>query len=146
MFLLVVLQTVGCAAGWVEPMKRLTPQEQSWRRVPERDVISAVLHYCQVRGAYAWRNNTGSVVAEYKGKTRFIQYGEKGSPDIIAVFPGSSLRDGVADVLFIECKTETGTQSDEQKAWQAEIEQRGGVYVVCRPSQYQETIDAALGL
>lgn len=126
--------------------KRLTAQEKIWRTVPERDVIRGVLGYCQLRGGYAYRQNTGGATFRNKGSNKeyFVQFGEKGASDVIAVMPGSSYRNGVADVLFIECKTETGTQSDEQVAWQAEIESRGGTYIVARPSNFRQVIDEAL--
>src|SRR4051812_7503428 len=106
-----------------EHRRRLSDQDRIWRTVPERDVVSGVLHYVARRGGYAWRQNTGSSTFTNKGssKVRYVQFGEKGAADIIAVFPGSSVRGGIADVFFIECKTETGKQSEEQVAWQAEI-------------------------
>ena len=44
-------------------------------------------------------------------------------------------------MLMIECKTETGTQSDEQKIMQRVVTQMGGLYVLARSV---EDVDAAL--
>lgn len=117
--------------------RRLTPQERIWRTVPESDVVRAVLDYAHRRGGYGYRQNSGAVIAEYKGKKRIIRYGEPGASDTVLVVNG---------VYFVECKDELGKQSDEQKAWQAQIEQAGGVYLLVRPSTWQQVLDAALDI
>jgi hypothetical protein len=116
--------------------RRLTDQERMWRSVPESDVVRAVLDYAHRMGGYGYRQNSGAIVSEYKGKKRFIRYGEPGASDTVLIIGGVT--------IFAECKDELGKQSDEQRDWQAQIEAAGGVYVVCRPSSWQETIDRAL--
>lgn len=116
--------------------KRLTAQERIWRSVPESDVLRAVLDYAARLGGYGYRQNSGAVVSTYKGKKRFIRYGEPGASDTVLVIRGVT--------LFVECKDETGKQSQEQKAWQYAIEAAGGVYLLARPSNWQAVIDAAL--
>lgn len=111
---------------------RLTDQERIWRSVPESDVLRSVLEYANSIG-YGYRQNSGAVVSEYKGKKRFIRYGEPGASDTVLVIRGVT--------IFCECKDETGKQSPEQKAWQAQVEEAGGVYVVARPSNWQAVID-----
>lgn len=81
---------------------------------------------------FAWRNNSGARVAEYKGKRRFFRFGAKGSPDILAI------RKGVA--LAVEVKRPGGKQSDDQRAWQAEWTANGGVYVLA--NNYGDVLDA----
>lgn len=115
-----------------EVRRRLSDQDRLWRSVPESDVVRAVLDYAHRLGGYGYRQNSGAIVSEYKGKKRFIRYGEPGASDTVLIIHGV--------VIFCECKDETGKQSDEQKAWQAEIEAAGGVYVVARPSNWQAVI------
>lgn len=123
--------------------RRLTDQERIWRTVPESHVVRDVLGYVQHLGGYAWRQNTGGGYFQNRkgGKEYYVQFAEKGACDIIGVVPHPS---GGGIALFIECKTETGKQSPEQIAWQHEIESRGGAYIICRPSTWQEVIDATL--
>lgn len=116
--------------------RRLTDQERIWRTVPESDVLRSVLDYAARLGGYAYRQNSGAVISEYRGKKRMIRYGEPGASDTVLVIGGG--------VYFVECKDELGKQSDEQKAWQEQIEAAGGVYLLVRPSTWQEVIDAAL--
>jgi hypothetical protein len=49
----------------------------------------------------------------------------KGWPDITACLPGGRF-------LGIECKAPKGTQSEEQKMFQALIEGLGGIYILAR--------------
>lgn len=135
MFVLVLQAWLGCAGGWLE-VKRLTDQERLWRSVPESEVLRAVLDYLILRGAYSWRNNTGSVVAEHKGKRRFVRFSEPGAADVFCIYCGR--------FLAFECKTETGTLSEQQHAWRETIEAYGALYRVCRPSDYQQVIDRVL--
>lgn len=125
--------------------RRLSDQERIWRSVPESDVIRDVLDYVARRRGYAWRQNTGAGLFRNPGSSveRYVQFAERGACDIIAVVPR---RSGGAVVLFIECKTELGKQSEDQIAWQAEVEMAGGNYFVVRPSTWKETIDAAVGV
>lgn len=116
--------------------KRLSDQERIWRTVPESDVVRAVLDYAHRRGGYAYRQNSGAIVATYKGKKRIIRYGEPGASDTVLIVNG---------VFFVECKDELGKQSDEQKAWQAQIEQAGGVYLLVRPSDWETVLSEAIG-
>lgn len=128
----------------VQVRRRLTDQERLWRSVTESDVLHAVMDYIQRIGGYAYRQNSGAVVSEYKGKKRFIRYGEPGASDIVAVVPRTGSIGAIA--LFIECKDETGKQSPAQRDWQTTMEIRGAIYIVCRPSNWQEQIDQAIGV
>lgn len=116
--------------------RRLTDQERLWRTVPESDVLRSVLDYAARLGGYGYRQNSGVIVATYKGKERMIRYGERGASDTVLVIRGVT--------IFCECKDELGKQSDDQKAWQEQIERAGGVYVVARPSNWQQVIDTTL--
>jgi|SRR3990167_3703976 len=48
----------------------------------------------------------------------------RGMPDIMILHEGR--------FIGVECKSSIGKQSDEQKYWQKQIEEQGGVYVVAR--------------
>ena len=83
------------------------------------------MDYLRLRGAFAWRNNTGVARLTGKGgKTRPVFYGSVGSPDVLAIMQGR--------FIGVECKSAKGKQSDTQAAWQAECERAGGVYVLAR--------------
>lgn len=125
--------------------RRLTTQERIWRSVPESDVVRCVLDYVARLRGYAWRQNTGGGYFQNRkgGRDYYVQFAEKGACDIIAVIPHPG---GGGVALFIETKTELGKQSPEQRDWQASIEAAGGRYVVCRPSNWQAVIDAAVGV
>lgn len=125
--------------------RRLTDQERLWRTVPESDVVRAVLDYVARLGGYAWRQNTGGGYFQNRqgGKQYYVQFAEKGACDIIAVVPHPS---GGGVALFIETKTELGKQSDEQRDWQAQIEAAGGVYLLVRPSNWEDVITSAVGV
>lgn len=73
----------------------------------------------------AWKNATGST----KIGDRFIQFGLKGSADIIGIVSPSG------KMLCIECKTGTAVQSSQQKNFQKMIETFGGIYLVARDVQ-----------
>lgn len=68
-----------------------------------------------------WRQNTG--VARMGG--RIVAFGIPGQADLSGLLPG-----GIR--LEIECKTEDGRLSIEQRNFQCMIQRFGGVYVVAR--------------
>jgi hypothetical protein len=54
----------------------------------ETQLVKAALDYLRLCGFTAvWRNNTGAMVREYKGKTRFTKFGVPGISDIIGCAP-----------------------------------------------------------
>jgi penicillin-binding protein-related factor A (putative recombinase) len=109
-----------------------------WNLVPEKEVIHGVYDYFHYRGGYCWRNNTGAVkVAASDGRpARYIQYSEKGAADLIGVHSGF--------FFALETKSMKGKQSPEQLAWMETIREHGGIYILCRPNDYIEQIDAEL--
>ena len=97
--------------------------------------MRAVLHWLDMRGIFAWRNNTGVYPETRGGVKRWIAYGCKGSPDIITVYRGR--------FVGLETKTQKGAQSDDQKAFQAKLEKAGGIYVLLRPDTYPQQLERA---
>lgn len=70
-----------------------------------------------------WRNNTG--VAERAGRT--LRYGLcRGSADLIGVLAPTGR------IIALECKTEIGRLSEEQKLFLAHVRSRGGFAAVVR--------------
>lgn len=91
----------------------------------ESALVKAILSYCHIRGIAAWRNNTGCVVASYKGRRRFVRYGHKGFADIFGVLPGGRF-------FAIECKTDKGRTTIEQDEFIDSINAIGGLAFVAR--------------
>jgi len=90
----------------------------------------------------------------YKDQRGRLWHAFNNPPNAIqgAMLKSMGLTKGVADlvyllpfgkVLFIEMKTETGTQSKEQIAWQVLVESLGFEYVICRSfEQFKELINS----
>lgn len=89
------------------------------------------LFICQ--GGMFWRANSGYL----KGASgRPVQVNTKGMADIIGIVAGRP--------IAIEVKAEAGTQSKEQRQWQATWEAAGGLYVVARcPREALELVAVA---
>ena len=88
----------------------------------EADIQRTILDYLALRGIFHYRNNSGAMVSEYKGRKRFMRFGAAGSPDIVCVIGGR--------YVGIEVKRPGGKQSDDQKEFQARLEAAGGRYLV----------------
>ena len=100
------------------------------KKTKEGDVLKACLDYLELRGIFAWRNNSGAVVSSYtrkgdgKTKSRFIRYGYPGSGDIIGLLPHGRF-------LSIEVK-KPGSRTEPkrkeaQEAFAARIRASGGL-------------------
>lgn len=101
----------------------------------EAHVVAAILHRIGERypQARCWRNNTGAL-RDPTG--RLIRFGLPGSADILGLI-GPEGR-----FLAIECKTQRGRQTEQQRKFQAMVERHGGLYVLARKA---EDVDNALG-
>ena len=93
-------------------------------KATEAQIQKGILDYLGYKNVFHWRNNTGGFVSEYKGKTRYVKFGEKGSPDIFALVDG--------ELFGIEVKRDKGVQSPEQKAYEVEFVRNGGFYILAR--------------
>jgi hypothetical protein len=82
--------------------------------------VRACLEYLAARGIMAFRNNTGAMRAEYKGKTRFMRFGAKGSGDIFGILPGGRF-------LSVECKIGNNKPTPAQEDWAARVRAAGGM-------------------
>lgn len=88
----------------------------------ETDLQRQVLDYLAWKRIFAYRNNSGAFAGEYKGRKRFIRFSAVGSLDIICVVDGL--------YVGLELKAPRGKQSDRQQAFQHQLEEAGGVFVL----------------
>lgn len=126
----------------------------------EHEVLTAVLRYLGARDdVTVWRNNTGNSLGII---SQFVDAACKAQPSIapqlrgfLATYrsavafglPGSADVFGVRRTLgynvdhepkvlgqfvAVECKSDTGRLSAQQRAFQAMIQRRGGLYVLAR--------------
>jgi hypothetical protein len=90
----------------------------------EKDIQKSIIEYLSIKRHFFWRNNSGAIVSEYKGKKRFMRFGETGSPDICLIKSGK--------FIGLEVKNEKGRQSPEQKQWETDCILAGAEYHIVR--------------
>jgi hypothetical protein len=110
---------------------------------PEGQILASIMEYLAVRKVLHFRMNTGAV----KTENRFFRFGTPGMSDIIAFrrINARGLKDfgevlHLSKVLFLECKTPKGKQSEAQKAFQALVESHGHIYAVVRSIEDVESL------
>ena len=89
----------------------------------EKEIQNFTLNLFNFKGYYLWRNNTGMVHVGEGRSARMFRAGKKGSADLIGVTPKGMF-------IALEIKRKGGKQSEWQKLFQSEVEQRGGIYVL----------------
>lgn len=89
----------------------------------ETIIVKDCIRYLTLKGYEVIRNNSGAVVSQYKGKTRLIRYGAKGSSDILACSPKGQF-------VAVECKSEKGKPTDDQITFLKRIDQKGGIALI----------------
>lgn len=87
---------------------------------PEQQIQNAILGWLAAEHILAFRNNSGAMKLE----NRFVRFGVPGMADIVA-YP-------YAAVVWIECKSSTGKQSELQRSFQRQVEAVGHGYVLAR--------------
>lgn len=95
------------------------------RRVPERDVLRAVLDLLAVKRIWHRRMNTGAVKAE----GRFFRFGSPGMSDVLVIL---RLRANVFWPLWLEVKTRSGIQNENQVLFEREVLAAGHSYLIVR--------------
>jgi hypothetical protein len=129
----------------------------------ETQIQRQILDYLAARHILAFRQNTGAVASEYKGKKRFMRFGTPGMADVLA-FPQISswvyalgkqliyepkkapeIANACIQVdstvpLWLEVKAEKGKQSELQKSFQAQVESHGHRYAVVRSIEDVEAL------
>ena len=105
---------------------------------PEGAILKSCLDYLAAKHILAFRMNTGAMAAEHNGKKRFMRFGTPGMADILA-FPKRWIDQFHVHghweyelPCWIECKTETGRQSELQKSFQKQVEENGHRYLIAR--------------
>ena len=95
------------------------------RDATEAEIQAAVCDYlCALKLTWFRMNSGVARPQRANGKQGWVRYGTPGMADLLAFqgpFP-----------VWLECKTRAGTQSDDQKAFQARVKQNGHVYAVVR--------------
>jgi len=95
----------------------------------------------ETRGLFIHIPNEGNRASAIDGALRRSLGLVAGAPDTFLFMPR-----GQYAGLAIEFKTEVGTQSDEQKAFQARLEKQGYCYRLCRSlEQFKQIITEYLG-
>ena len=91
----------------------------------ERDVQRAVLDYLNcIWDVSVWRQNSGAVVSEYKGRKRLTRFGKAGDPDLTGIGPH-----GVR--IDIEVKRQGKRPTLAQDARLIELSTMGGIAFWC---------------
>lgn len=93
----------------------------------EHEIQNEIIEKLLCQGIFCYRNNSGAFSSQYENKagevkTRFIQFGLPGSSDIIAIVRGR--------FVGIEVKGPRGKQNEAQQAFQRNVEDAGGVYIL----------------
>lgn len=110
------------AKNWLLSTNQFYCDRDVWTK--ESDLVKACLTYLELRGVFAWRNNTTAV---YDPKIkRFRRMGSmKGVSDILGILHHGRL-------LCVECKVGRGKQTKDQVAFQVAVEAHGACYVLAR--------------
>lgn len=100
------------------------PMSSGMPQPTEHEIQNTILERLRfINKGFFWRENSGLMKLESKGKDRFFRAGTPGIPDIMGVYEGFS--------IGIEVKRPGKKQSLDQKAFQNRFDQCGGIYLVC---------------
>jgi hypothetical protein len=96
----------------------------------ESDVLSGCLQWLTLKRVFHWRQNQGAIPLPGGGFRRFV--GLKGLPDILAILPREFDVSGqgmqrLAVFCGIEVKKPGGRSRPEQKAFQQQLADMGGI-------------------
>jgi len=84
----------------------------------ENTLKKDVLKFLESSGVFCFRNNTGAIISQYKGKTRFFKFGAVGSGDIFALHRGV--------FVSIELKSPGKHPTFDQESWMERVRHHGG--------------------
>lgn len=99
--------------------------------------VKNTLLACELAGSVLWfeRLNAGKVRTEFGS---WIQLCRQGTADFIAILP---IENGTI-VYFMEIKSHTGEQKENQKEFQKQVEEWGAIYEIVRDaSQVRYTVE-----
>lgn len=95
----------------------------------ESDIQKGILDLLAAERVFHVRMNSGAMFGEHKGKKWAVRFGEKGMADILVI---PKVGSWTIPALWIEVKNEKGKQPDDQKAFQARVEEEGHRYLLAR--------------
>lgn len=90
---------------------------------PEGELIGTILHYLELIGIMAWRNNKGATpyIDETTGRRRYVKFGGRpGASDIFGVLRGGRF-------LAIETKIRPRTPTADQRMFMVDVNAAGGL-------------------
>lgn len=93
----------------------------------EREIQLQICDYLALRKHFFWRENNTPIFQNDKGNQRFRampKYSKRGVPDIMLVYKGQ--------VFGIEVKRPKTYQSENQKIFEKEFTEVGGIYIVAK--------------
>ena len=90
----------------------------------ETPIVKAILEALALRGIWAWRTNSGTIVGSHKGKDWVVRGAPSGTPDILLVLNGR--------LCGLEVKTEDGKLRASQQRWADKARKNGVGYGVAR--------------
>lgn len=106
---------------------------------PEREIQRAILDLLAALHIPAWRANTGAARYVYQGKARFVRFGPKGQPDILAILPGPGR------LVAIEVKRPGERLSPHQANFLDMVARAGGIGLcVSSPAELDEKLQRYL--
>ena len=89
----------------------------------ENLIQNAIMDYLSIRNVFHWRNNTTPIYDPTRHCFRKMN-SKKGVPDIICIIKGR--------FVGIEVKTDKGKQNPDQKKFEIDCLNNGGVYCLAR--------------
>ena len=112
-------------------MPRVSPAARPGRlpkRTPRREseIVQATLQALRAYGIVCWRNQSGMVVGEHKGKPWVIRMGTTGVSDIV----GFRKTDG--RIVCVECKVPDRDPTPAQAAFLTSVTRADGLAFVAR--------------
>ena len=99
----------------------------------EKDIQKQLFEWLLVHGFRVWRQNSGAVTAEYKGKMRFVRFNSQpGLSDIGGWVPPRLSGATHSIPLYVEVKRPGGKLSDDQARFLAKVNADNGIGLVAR--------------
>lgn len=88
----------------------------------EKQLCSQIIQYLNYQGHYVWRENSGAIKTEYKGKTHMIRMAHRGTSDIIGMS-----KDGKFVAIEVKKPETKKSVTVYQQMFLDEVKQHGGI-------------------
>jgi hypothetical protein len=110
------------------------------RKEREQDIQRTIIAWLRLKRYFWWRNNVGAANYQGKNQNRYVRFGTKGAPDLFVVRRVITARAALSgdklipetEIWGIECKRPNGSQSADQRAFEAAFREAGGYYLVAK--------------